>query len=121
VVVAEDNDVNQAVIRAMLMKLGVAPTIVADGRQAVDAVSAGDVDLVLMDCQMPVMDGFEATRAIRGLQPGQRGPVIVAVTANAMSGDAERCRAAGMDDYVSKPISIAELRRVLAPWIPRAA
>ena len=119
VLVAEDNPVNQMVIRAMLQKLGIEPTLVADGRQAVDAVAATAFDLVLMDCQMPVMDGFEATRIIRDASESR--PVIVAVTANAMAGDAERCRAAGMDDYISKPISVRELRRVLAPWLDEVA
>jgi signal transduction histidine kinase/ActR/RegA family two-component response regulator len=116
VLVAEDNAVNQTVIRAMLRKLGIVPTIVTDGRQAVDEVAQHQFDLVLMDCQMPVMDGFEATRAIRG-RAAEHRPVIVAVTANAMAGDADRCRAAGMDDYISKPISVRELRRVLAAWL----
>jgi signal transduction histidine kinase/ActR/RegA family two-component response regulator len=119
VLVAEDNPVNQMVIRAMLQKLGIEATLVADGRQAVDAVAATPFDLVLMDCQMPVMDGFEATRIIR--DGSESRPVIVAVTANAMAGDAERCRAAGMDDYISKPISVRELRRVLSPWLDEVA
>ena len=118
VLVAEDNPVNQMVIRAMLQKLGIEATLVGDGRQAVDAVAERPFDLVLMDCQMPVMDGFEATGIIRS-QSASR-PVIVAVTANAMAGDAERCRAAGMDDYISKPISVRELRRVLSPWLDEA-
>jgi len=118
VLVAEDNSVNQMVIRAMLQKLGIDAKLVSDGRQAVEAVAATPFDLVLMDCQMPVMDGFEATKIIRG-RSGAR-PVIVAVTANAMAGDAERCRAAGMDDYISKPISVRELRRVLTPWLDDA-
>jgi CheY-like chemotaxis protein len=119
VLVAEDNPINQMVIRAMLQKLGIEPTVVADGRLAVEAIGEQHFDLVLMDCQMPVMDGFEATRLIRG-SSGPR-PVIVAVTANAMAGDAEQCRAAGMDDYISKPISVRELRRVLVPWLDQAA
>jgi signal transduction histidine kinase/ActR/RegA family two-component response regulator len=118
VLVAEDNPVNQMVIKAMLQKLGIEATLVADGGQAVQAVAETPFDLVLMDCQMPVMDGFEATQIIRS-RLGPR-PVIVAVTANAMAGDAERCRAAGMDDYVSKPISVRELRRVLSPWLDAA-
>jgi signal transduction histidine kinase/ActR/RegA family two-component response regulator len=118
VLVAEDNPVNQMVIRAMLQKLGIEATLVADGRRAVEAVAETPFDLVLMDCQMPVMDGFEATQIIRS-GSGSR-PVIVAVTANAMAGDAERCRAAGMDDYISKPISVRELRRVLSPWLDAA-
>jgi CheY-like chemotaxis protein len=116
VLVAEDNAVNQAVIRAMLARLGLEPTVVNDGREAVEAVAHGRFDVVLMDCQMPMMDGFEATRSIRA-QCGPARPVIVAVTANAMAGDAEQCRAAGMDDYVSKPISMRELRRVLSRWL----
>jgi signal transduction histidine kinase/ActR/RegA family two-component response regulator len=121
VLVAEDNFVNQQVIVAMLRRLGIEPTLVGDGRAAVLATSEHAFDLVLMDCQMPVMDGFEATREIRGRQQQGSRPWIVAVTANAMAGDAERCRAAGMDDYMSKPISIDELRRVAAPWLQDTA
>jgi len=117
VLVAEDNFVNQQVIVAMLRKLGLESTLVEDGDAAVQATAGGAFDLVLMDCQMPVMDGFEATREIRSRPTRGARPWIVAVTANAMSGDAERCRAAGMDDYISKPISIDDLRRVAAPWL----
>jgi signal transduction histidine kinase/CheY-like chemotaxis protein len=116
VLVAEDNPINQQVIVAMLRRLGLEPTLVGDGQAAVNATREATFDLVLMDCQMPVMDGFEATREIRARASNAR-PWIVAVTANAMAGDAERCRAAGMDDYVSKPISIDALRRVAAPWL----
>ena len=120
VLVAEDNPINQQVIVAMLRRLGFEPTLVEDGQAAVNATRDTTFDLVLMDCQMPVMDGFEATREIR--ERGSNGrPWIVAVTANAMAGDAERCRAAGMDDYVSKPISIDALRRVAAPWLNDSA
>jgi signal transduction histidine kinase len=120
VLVAEDNPVNQQVIVAMLRRLGLEPTLVEDGRAAVKATAEQHFDLVLMDCQMPIMDGFEATREIRARGSNGR-PWIVAVTANAMAGDAERCRAAGMDDYVSKPISIDALRRVAAPWLKDSA
>jgi CheY-like chemotaxis protein len=116
VLVAEDNPINQQVIVAMLRRLGLEPTLVGDGQAAVEAVLRTPFDLVLMDCQMPIMDGFEATREIHARLSNAR-PWIVAVTANAMAGDAERCRAAGMDDYVSKPISIDALRRVAAPWL----
>jgi signal transduction histidine kinase/ActR/RegA family two-component response regulator len=116
VLVAEDNPVNQKVMLGMLQRLAIEPTVVADGRQAVDALAETSFDLVLMDCQMPTMDGFEATREIRKRLTDRR-PVIVAVTANAMAGDAADCLAAGMDDYISKPISVRELRRVLAPWL----
>jgi two-component system, sensor histidine kinase and response regulator len=117
VLVAEDNFVNQQVIVAMLRKLGLEPTVVGDGKAAVEAMQTGRFDLVFMDCQMPVMDGLEATRQIRGLPVQSGRPWIVAVTANAMAGDAERCLGAGMDDYISKPISMDELQRVAAPWL----
>jgi CheY-like chemotaxis protein len=120
VLVAEDNPVNQQVIVAMLRRLGLDPTVVEDGQAAVNATAEQRFDLVLMDCQMPILDGFEATREIRARASSDR-PWIVAVTANAMAGDAERCRAAGMDDYVSKPISIEALRRVAAPWLKEPA
>ncbi len=120
VLVAEDDPINQQVIVAMLRRLGLEPTLVEDGHAAVKATSERNFDLVLMDCQMPIMDGFEATREIRARGSSSR-PWIVAVTANAMAGDAERCRAAGMDDYVSKLISIDALRRVAAPWLTDSA
>ena len=88
----------------------------ADGRQAVAMVKAGPLDLVFMDCQMPHMDGFEATAAIRCLQGAPAAVPIIAMTANAMKGDRERCLAAGMDDYVSKPIRRDTLAAVLDRW-----
>ncbi|HEY0833269.1 MAG TPA: PAS domain S-box protein [Azospirillum sp.] len=104
VLLAEDNPVNQKVAVALLTRQGHAVCVAADGAQALDRVRGERYDVVLMDMQMPGMDGLEATRRIRAL-PGERGRVpIVALTANALAGDAERCRAAGMDDYVAKPI-----------------
>jgi Amt family ammonium transporter len=113
ILLAEDNEVNQLVAAAILSRMGYGCDIVTNGRAAVEAVSRKRYDLVLMDCQMPDMDGFEATRAIR-LQE-QQGPgearrlPIVAVTANAVKGDFERCLAAGMDSYVTKPIDTLRL------------
>ena len=113
----EDNLINQKLTVRLLQKLGHQPTVVANGEEAVDAVAGGGFDLVLMDCQMPEMDGFEATRTIRNreLDTGRHLP-IVALTANAMSEDRERCLDAGMDDYISKPYSVADFQRTLDRW-----
>jgi PAS domain S-box-containing protein len=111
--VAEDNSTNQLVIRAILESLGHRVTLVSDGRAALDAVQRQDFDMILMDVQMPVMDGPTAARAIRNL-PGAAGQVpIIALTANAMPGDRESYVAAGMDDYVSKPIDPKRLLEAL--------
>ncbi|MCX7898389.1 MAG: PAS domain S-box protein [Rhodocyclaceae bacterium] len=118
VLLAEDNAVNQRVAASMLQKLGCEVVIATDGRQAVELWQKGTFDLVLMDCQMPEMDGFAATAAIRRGEEGARHTPIVAMTANALEGDRERCLAAGMDDYLSKPITRARLMTVLARWLP---
>jgi signal transduction histidine kinase/CheY-like chemotaxis protein len=115
--VAEDNPVNQQLARAMLLRLGYQADVAGNGQEAVEAVLGLPYDLVLMDCQMPVMDGFEATRVIREREGAGRHTCIVAVTANAMEGDRERCLAAGMDDYLSKPFRAGDLRRILERWI----
>ena len=114
VLVAEDNPVNQRVIVRLLEKYGHAVTVTGDGRQALQALDREAFDVVLMDVQMPEMDGFEATKAIRDREAGgPRRTPIIAMTAHAMKGDRERCLAAGMDDYVSKPVQRSELQRVL--------
>ena len=117
VLVAEDNSVNQEVIHAMLKRLGVYATLADNGEEAVQALAREDFDLVLMDCQMPLLDGYQATERIRAIDAGKRIP-IVALTANAFTEDRQRCLDAGMDDYVAKPITIAELEQVLARWLP---
>ncbi len=111
VLMAEDNAVNQLVARKMLAKLGIDVEIAVNGEEAIEALRGAPFDLVLMDCQMPVMDGFEATRRIRDRASGVLDPLvpIVAMTANAMRGDRERCLEAGMTDYLSKPVNPAEL------------
>ena len=118
VLLAEDNPVNQRVAVRQLEKLGVAADAVANGVEAVEAVSRHDYDLLLMDVQMPEMDGFTAARELR-----KRGATlpIVALTANALAGDRERCLTAGMDDYLSKPIHEEELLRVLERFLPAQA
>jgi signal transduction histidine kinase/DNA-binding response OmpR family regulator len=114
VLLAEDNATNQLVATKMLRKLGVEPQIVTNGQDAVSALEREKYDLVFMDVHMPVLDGLEATRRICAKWPRAERPRIVAMTAEAMHGDRERCLEAGMDDYVSKPIKIADLQRVLA-------
>jgi len=109
VLLAEDNLVNQKVAIRMLEKLQCRIEVVADGLATIEAWRRGNFDLILMDCQMPGMDGYEATREIRRLEQGPRHITIVALTANAMKGDEEKCRAAGMDGYLTKPIDRAKL------------
>ena len=109
ILLAEDNAVNQKVAVRLLEKLDYHVEVVADGRAALAAWQTGGFDLILMDCQMPGMDGYEATRAIRGLEQGKSHIPIVALTAHAMKGDEEKCRAAGMDDYLTKPIDRDQL------------
>jgi signal transduction histidine kinase/DNA-binding response OmpR family regulator/HPt (histidine-containing phosphotransfer) domain-containing protein len=117
ILVVEDNAVNQQVARRMLERHGHDVDVAGDGQAAIQAVRGGVYDVILMDCQMPVLDGFGATRAIRQLEgTGRRTPVI-AMTAGAMVGDAEACFAAGMDDYVAKPVRWAELATHLDRWL----
>ena len=121
VLVAEDNPVNQDVTCQMLKRIGLQAIVVENGLEAVEAVSRDNYDVVLMDCQMPSMDGFEATAAIRQLETeagtNNRVP-IVALTANSLEGDREICLKSGMDDYLSKPFREAKLREVLECWLP---
>jgi CheY-like chemotaxis protein/HPt (histidine-containing phosphotransfer) domain-containing protein len=120
ILLVDDHPVNQQIALRQLAALGYRADIAANGREAVDTVAAGSsYALILMDCQMPEMDGFAATRAIRLLEQasGQHTP-IVAITANAMQGDREACIAAGMDDYLSKPVRGIDLQRVLVRWLP---
>lgn len=115
VLLVEDNAINQELAEALLTRFGARVTTVSTGQAAVDAVTRQTFDIVLMDIQMPGMDGFEATRAIRRLPVGRMIP-IVAMTANALPGDRERCLDAGMDDYIGKPIEPEKLREALNHW-----
>jgi CheY-like chemotaxis protein len=116
VLLAEDNIVNQKVAKAMLEKLGCRVDVAANGKEAVELWSGLPYDVVFMDCQMPELDGYAATKQIRALEAGSRRTPIVAMTANAMEGDRERCLAVGMDDYIAKPVSVEDCRAALDLW-----
>jgi signal transduction histidine kinase/ActR/RegA family two-component response regulator len=124
ILLAEDNGVNQEVARAMVENLGCEVEVARDGVEALERLASGGFDAVLMDCQMPRMDGFEASREIRARESraGDGGRIcIIALTANAMEGDRERCLEAGMDDYLAKPFNLAELAAVLGRWLELGA
>jgi hypothetical protein len=121
ILLVEDNLINQKVAMQMLHKQGYTVQVAENGREALDALRAGRYGLVLMDCQMPVMDGYEATRRIRAGEGGADHVAIpiMALTANAMTGDRERCIEAGMDDYLAKPLSFGQLATSLSRWLHR--
>ena len=116
VLLVEDNPVNQTVIEAMLRSLGYRVTLVGDGVQAVRTSERGEFAVILMDCRLPVLNGYEATRQIRSRPGGEQVPII-ALTANALQGDRETCLEAGMNDYLAKPFKRAELQRILQRWV----
>jgi CheY-like chemotaxis protein len=113
ILLAEDNKVNQRVATLILQRLGYEIAVAINGQEVLDALQQQAYDLIFMDVQMPEMDGLEATRQIRRQLPPERQPHIVAMTANALQGDREHYLAAGMDDYVSKPIKLAEVIEAL--------
>jgi CheY-like chemotaxis protein len=119
VLVVEDNAINQTVIVHLLERRGLFVDTATSGRDALKTVSEIRYSLIFMDCQMPEMDGYQATRAIRECEELQSLPrtPIVAMTANVMAGDRERCLRAGMDDYIGKPLRVDELDRTLSRWI----
>ncbi|MBK6912365.1 MAG: response regulator [Ignavibacteriales bacterium] len=116
ILLAEDNVVNQMVATKMLANIGYKADVASNGREAFDTINKMQYDLIFMDILMPEMDGFEATRAIRKLDKSIKQPKIIAMTANAMTGDREKCLRAGMDDYLSKPIKAEELVAKLSHW-----
>ena len=118
---AEDNLVNQKIALRMLDKLGYITDVVANGSEAVEAAGRVHYDAILMDCQMPEMDGMTAATMIRRHEGSERHVPIIAVTANAMESDRERCLAAGMDDFVAKPVRAADIEAILGRWLANAS
>ncbi|MFJ7315327.1 response regulator [Pseudomonas sp. NPDC098747] len=116
VLLVEDNPVNQTVIEAMLRSLGFTVSVASDGEQAVRIAGGGDFEVILMDCRLPIIDGYEATRQIRSLPAGSAVPII-ALTANALQGDREACLSAGMNDYLAKPFKRNDLQQILQRWV----
>ena len=117
VLLVEDNPVNQKVAAIMLEKMGFSVDVANNGKEAVEAVKEKDYDLILMDCQMPEMDGYEATRKIRKLGGKKAKVPIIAMTAHALEGDREKCISAGMDDYISKPVKKEKLEKIIKKWL----
>ena len=120
VLVVEDNEVNQALALAILAKLGYRSDVVGDGREAVELVPRGGYEAVLMDCQLPVLDGYQATAQIRRREGTARRTPIIAMTAGIVE-DRQACLAAGMDDHIAKPVLLAEVREVLGRWLQDGA
>jgi CheY-like chemotaxis protein len=115
ILMAEDNLINQRVGKLILQRAGLPVDVAADGLETLEAHKKLPYDVILMDCQMPLMDGFEASREIRQLSLPQ--PAIIAVTANALVGERERCLNAGMDDYLSKPFQADQLVAIVMKWL----
>jgi CheY-like chemotaxis protein len=119
VLVAEDNEINRRVLAGMLRRIGCQPTFAVDGKEAVQLAQQAEFEIILMDCQMPELDGYGATRAIRALGGRYAHVPILALTANAMPEDREACLKAGMDEFLTKPVKLDVLRAATQRWLAR--
>ncbi|MEB3883126.1 chemotaxis protein CheB [Lyngbya sp. CCY1209] len=119
ILIVEDHPDNREILVLLLESIGYRPDAVGGGRECLDRVAQQDYDIILMDCQMAGLDGYETTRRLRELEGDRRHTIVVAVTAHAMKGDREKCLEAGMDDYMSKPIMEEDLARMVEKWVPR--
>lgn len=117
ILLVEDNDMNRKIVIKVLKTNGLECELAANGHEAVGMVQEKDYDLIFMDCQMPIMDGYECTRKIRQFEGGKKHTVIIAMTANAMEGDREKCLMAGMDDYLSKPIDFEKMFTMMRHYV----
>jgi len=121
ILLADDNHINQKVAVAILKRAGYQTDVVGNGRDALEALASAHYDLVLMDVQMPIMNGYEAAAEIRRREGTSRKLPIIALTAAAVSGERKQCLEAGMDDFISKPISVDEFLKTIARWLPANA
>jgi two-component system CheB/CheR fusion protein len=119
ILIVEDHLDNREILVLLLESIGYRPDAVGSGRECLERVAQQDYDIILMDCQMAGLDGYETTRRLRELEGDRRHTIVVAVTAHAMKGDREKCLEAGMDDYMSKPIMEEDLARMVEKWVPR--
>lgn len=119
ILIVEDNEVNQMVLKTFVKKMGFQSESATNGKEALHLIKQRDFSVILMDCQMPIMDGFDATKEIRRLEKSSKHTPIIAVTANAMEGDRERCLKVGMDDYLKKPVSLDKLKNCINKYLTR--
>jgi len=117
ILIVEDTLQNQRLLKSMLNRLGYKADAVHNGQEALDLLAKQAYDLVLMDCKMPVLDGYEATRRLRQMESEGAHTIVIGVTANAMDGDREQCLEAGMDDYLSKPFRLQEITDLIQKWL----
>ena len=119
ILIVEDNEMNQKVIKAILKKNNISFELASDGQNALEILNHKKFDLILMDCQMPILDGYETTVIIRENEKKENLPKcpIIAITANAMSGDKEKCINSGMDDFLSKPIQSQQVIKIIEKWV----
>lgn len=121
ILIVEDYDDNRDILLVLLEEMGYKADCVTNGQEFLDRIAEQDYDIILMDCQMPILDGYEATRRLRQREAGEKHAIVIGLTAHAMEGDRQKCLDAGMDDYISKPIEAEMFSTLLLSWAPLAA